>query len=122
LMRPFATLVKRTSLVPTTPFMPAEDFPWVRPLETHWREIRRELEEVLVYLHDLPAFHEINGDATTIRNDDWKTFFFYGFRRRSEANFRRCPQTAELISRVPGVTTAFFSILGPGVRIPPHTG
>ena len=77
---------------------------------------------MLVYRDDLPAFHEINADATDIRNDDWKSFFLYGFGKRSDANCRRCPRTAELIERVPGMTTAFFSILLPGARLPPHTG
>ena len=121
-MRPLADLVARTSIVPTSPILNATDFPWTRPLEENWLEIRRELEGVLVYRDDLPAFHEINGDATTISSDRWKSFFFYGFGRRSEANCRRCPRTAELISRVPGVTTAFFSIMAPGVRLPPHRG
>ncbi|HVU51377.1 MAG TPA: aspartyl/asparaginyl beta-hydroxylase domain-containing protein [Polyangia bacterium] len=121
-MRPLADLVARTSRVPTSPILSARDFPWVKPLEESWREIRSELEGVLTYRDDLPAFHEINGDATTIRDDKWKSYFFYGFGRRSEANCRRCPRTAELISRVPGMKTAFFSILAPGVRIPPHRG
>jgi aspartyl/asparaginyl beta-hydroxylase (cupin superfamily) len=122
LMRRLARVVERTSLVPTTPFLDARDFPWVRPLEDHWIDIRRELEGVLVYRDDLPAFHEINGDATTIANDGWKSYFLYGFGRKAEANCRRCPRTAALIEKVPGLTTAFFSILGPGVRLPPHTG
>jgi beta-hydroxylase len=121
-LRPAAALVERTSLVPTTPFLRAEDFPWIAALEAGFADMRRELETVLTWRHDLPAFHEINGDATDIRNDGWKSFFFYGFGQRSEDNCRRCPRTAELIARVPGMTTAFFSILLPGARLPPHTG
>src|SRR4051812_23928296 len=74
IMAPAAAIVERTSLVPTTPFLRSEDFIWTRPFEASWREIRRELEGVLVHRDDLPAFHEINGDATDIRNNDWKTF------------------------------------------------
>jgi beta-hydroxylase len=121
-MAPLAALVERTSLVPTTPFMRSEDFLWTRPLEANWRDIRDELESVLVYRDDLPAFHEINADVTDIANNDWKSFFFYGMGMRAEANCRRCPRTAALIDAVPGVTTAFFSILMPGARLPPHTG
>jgi beta-hydroxylase len=121
-MRRLAAIVARTSLVPTTPFLRDEDFPWVAPLNASWREIKAELEGVLTYRDDLPAFHEINGDATNISHDDWKSYFLHGFGRRSDANCRRCPRTAELIERVPGMKTAFFSILGPGVRLPPHRG
>ena len=121
-MSRLAKVVARSSLVPTTPILRTEDFPWARLLEDGWKDIRRELEGVLSYRADLPAFHEINGDATNISHDDWKSFFFYGFGRRSDANCRRCPRTAELIERVPGMMTAFFSILGPGVHLPPHRG
>ena len=121
-MRRLATIVARSSLVPTTPILSSRDFPWAKPLEHDWKIIRQELEAVLIRRAELPAFHEINGDATNIANDDWKSFFFYGFGRRSEDNCRRCPRTAELIQRVPGMKTAFFSILGPGVRLPPHHG
>lgn len=122
LLRPATALVERTSLVPTTPFLRAEDFPWIPALEAGYAGIRRELEGVLTYRDDLPAFHDINGDATDLDNDDWKSFFFYGFHKRSKANCLRCPRTAELVARVPGMTTAFFSILLPGARLPPHTG
>jgi beta-hydroxylase len=121
-MNPLADFVARTSLVGTTPILSHGDFPWARKLEDGWREIRRELEGVLVHHHALPRFHEINGDATNISHDDWKSFFLYGFGKRSDANCRRCPITAALIESVPGMTTAFFSILGPGVRLPPHKG
>ena len=122
LLRPAASLVERTSLVPTTPFLRAEDFPWIPPLEAGYADIRRELDTVMGWRNELPAFHDINGDATDLNNDDWKSYFFYGFNKRSKANCQRCPRTAALISRVPGMVTAFFSILLPGARLPPHTG
>jgi beta-hydroxylase len=121
-MATLARIVARTSRVPTTPFMSERDFPWVWPLEDNWKSIRRELEGVLTYRNDLPAFHEINGDATNIGHEDWKSYFFYGFGRKSPGNCGRCPKTTALIERVPGMTTAFFSIMGPGVRLPPHKG
>ena len=34
----------------------------------------------------------------------------------------RCPQTAKLITAIPGMFTSFFSILSPGKHIPPHRG
>jgi len=115
-------IIVNTSLVPTTPFLAKDDFPWSRDLEANWRDIRAELDAVLVYKDDLPAFHTISGDVTHIKSDDWKTFFFYGYGFRAEANLARCPRTAALLSRIPGLTTAFFSILAPGIRITPHRG
>jgi beta-hydroxylase len=121
-LEPATKLIERTSLVPTTPFLRPQDFQWTYDLERGWRDIRHELEAVLTWRNDLPAFHEINADATDIRNDDWKSFFLYGWGARSEDNCRRCPRTAALVEQVPGMKTALFSILAPGVRVPPHRG
>ncbi len=121
-MKPLAHWVAMTSRVPTTPFLRAEDFPWIERLEAHWQDIRAELDAVLTFRNDLPAFHEINGDATDISNEHWKSFFFYGFRHRSDVNCARCPRTTALIEEIPGMTTALFSILEPGARLPPHLG
>ncbi len=113
----------RASLVPTTPFLDPALLPWTAELEAHWREVRAELDAVLVHHADLPNFQDISTDQATITDDDrWKTFFLYGFGFRSDANCARCPRTAELLAEVPGMTTAFFSILSPGKHIGPHRG
>ena len=112
LMSPIEKLVVRTSLVDTTPMLPAEQFPWIAELEAGYSDIRAELDEVLATRRDLPAFHEISADVGDISTDDqWKTFFFYGYGFRADSNCNRCPRTAALLERVPGLTTAFFSIL-----------
>jgi hypothetical protein len=89
ILHPMAKVVERTSLVPTTPFLDLATFSWIRRMEDNWRDIRSEMEGMLAYRDALPAFHKINGDATDIRNDDWKSFFFYGFGKRIEANCQR---------------------------------
>jgi beta-hydroxylase len=122
LMAPLERVILRSSLVADTPFLPVDEFPWARTLEANWRDIRAELETVLEHQNDLPAFHEITADVSDISDTNWKTFFFYGYGFKSESNCRRCPRTAALLEGVPGLTTAFFSILAPGKRIPPHRG
>jgi beta-hydroxylase len=116
-------LVLRSSLVPTTPFLAADTFDWIPRLEAEWRTIREELDAVLEDRDLLPNFQDISADQASITDDDgWKTFFFEAYGFRSEANRARCPRTAALIDSVPGLTTAFFSILAPGKTIPPHRG
>lgn len=103
-------------------FDPAE-FPWTRRLEANWQTIRKELDQVLEMKDDLPNFQDISEDQKGITQDNrWKTFFFYGYGFKSEENCRRCPETARLVESVPGMKTAFFSILEPGKHIPPHRG
>ena len=122
LMGPLERSVMRSSLVPASPYLDTEHFPWARELEGQWRVIREELDSVLVHEGDLPAFHEIAADVSEIAHDQWKTYFFYGYGFRADGNCARCPRTAALLDGIPGLTTAFFSILAPGTRIPPHRG
>jgi beta-hydroxylase len=116
-------VVLRSSLVPTTPFLPLDTFPWISGLERRWPAIRAELDRVLDHRDELPNFQDISVDQASITNDDgWKTYFFYGYGFRSDANCARCPETAALLSEVPGLKTAFFSILSPRKRIGAHRG
>jgi beta-hydroxylase len=113
----------RFSRVGDRPFHAPEQFPWARTLEAHWPVIRDELDGILRYREAIPNFQDISKEATTIsRGDDWKTFFLYGYGQKEEGNCARCPRTTELIEQVPGMTTAFFSILSPGKHIPAHRG
>jgi aspartyl/asparaginyl beta-hydroxylase (cupin superfamily) len=115
--------VLRSSTVPTTPFLDPNVFDWVGDLEAGWQTIRSELDEVLRYRDDLPNFQDISTDQATITDDDrWKTFFLFGYGFKSEANCARCPGTTELLERVPGMTTAFFSILSAHKHIGEHRG
>jgi ornithine lipid ester-linked acyl 2-hydroxylase len=115
--------VLRASTVPTTPFLPLDTFSWIPALEEHWTTIRAELDDVLSYRNDLPNFQDISVDQASITDDDgWKTYFFFGYGFRADANCARCPQTAALLDAIPGLTTAFFSILSPGKHIGEHRG
>ena len=51
-----------------------------------------------------------------------KAFFFFAYGLTAEPNCRRCPETARLLKSVPGIKTAFFSILKPHAHIPEHCG
>lgn len=62
-------------------------------------------------------------EQISITNDHkWKTFFLYGFGEKSVHNCARCPETTAVIEQIPGLLTAFFSILHPGKHIPAHRG
>lgn len=115
--------VLRSSLVPRTPFLESDTFPWIAAMEAGWTGIREELDEVLRYRQDLPNFQDISVDQASITDDDgWKTYFFFAYGFRSEANCRRCPRTAAMLDAIPGVTTAFFSIFAPHKHVGEHRG
>lgn len=117
------SLIARASLVGNPPIFDPKDFPWAQTLEEHTPVIRQELEQIMQQPELLPNFQEISSDQIAITRDDgWKTYFLYGMGYKAERNCARCPETSRLIEQVPGMKTAFFSILSPGKHIPPHRG
>jgi ornithine lipid ester-linked acyl 2-hydroxylase len=116
-------MLARQSVLPDQPFFDPADFPWVRDVEENWKQIRAELDAVLAYRDALPNFQDISTDQYNLTDDDrWKTYFFYGYGFKSDANCARCPETTRLVESIPGMETAMFSILAPHKRIPPHDG
>jgi beta-hydroxylase len=85
--------------------------------------VRRELDQTLDLVKDLPSFHEVSPDQKRIsKGESWKIFPFYVFGDRFDPNCERCPETARLLDRVPNIRNAMFSILAPHYHIPPHKG
>ena len=113
----------RFSEVGTDPFLDPVEFPWTPLLEEHYPAIRAEAEQVLKVRDALPNFQDIAPDQIDLSDDDrWKTFWFVGYDVWDDPNCLRCPVTAAVLRAIPGLTTGFFSILGPGKRLPPHYG
>jgi beta-hydroxylase len=98
-------------------------FPWAREIEAEWPAIRAELDRVLTRKDDLPGFHELSTDVSTISQDrGWKTFFLCGYGFKSDNNIRLCPETWRICQKIPGLITVMFSILEPGKHLPAHRG
>ena len=117
-------IISRYSLVEDTPFFESKRFDWTSTLEQNWRQIRNELDVVLQYTDELPRFQDISPDQSVNISKDslWKTFFLYGYGVKMEQNCSYCPETTRIIEQIPGLKTAFFSILLPGKQIPEHRG
>jgi len=113
----------RYSSVPDQPIFDSLNFPWTSALEANWEKIRAELDQVLQRPETLPNFQDISKDQINITQDDrWKTFFLYGYGYKMDSNCNMCPETTRLVESLPGMLTAFFSVLAPGKHIPPHRG
>lgn len=98
-------------------------FPWAAEIEKEWALVRRELDAVMRYRDQMPSFQEILSVVSAIQTDDnWKTFFLAGIGMDCSENAKRCPETMRLLGKIPGMSTAFFSILSPGKHIPAHRG
>ena len=116
-------LLSRHSLVSLEPVLDTENFPWLRHLEAATPAIQREAERLLRNIAAVPPMNEMSPDHRRIAGDGgWRSFFLVGYRYRLEANCARCPETIEALSHVPGLVTALFSILEPGMHVGRHSG
>ncbi len=123
------------------PFLPADEFfershfPWLPTLEAQTAAIRRELAALLAsgapgfapYVNMAPGVPDnkwtpLDGSAA------WDAYYLWHYGKPVADAHRRCPATIAALAAVPQLhvpgrcPNAFFSILRPGARIPPHTG
>jgi aspartate beta-hydroxylase len=116
-------------------FFEREHFPWLEAVEAATTSIRDELMAVLsddqsgiepyiAFDDGLPLrqWKELNHSRR------WSAYFLWNQGRVEKSHLSRCPLTAAVLANVPQVDipgrgpTAFFSILEPHTKIPPHTG
>jgi aspartyl/asparaginyl beta-hydroxylase (cupin superfamily) len=122
--------------LPAIPFFDRALSPWLDELEAATPELLAEAMAVAANPDD-PAFVPYvdnppgvpaNQWAELDHSQLWSAFFFWKHGRLNEANAARCPRTMALLERMPLVgiegrtPNAFFSVLAPNTRIPPHTG
>jgi beta-hydroxylase len=123
LTRRLSDFLGNQSLVGDTPIIANDHFGFLQEFVKNWPAIRQEAEAILNFRDAIPAFHDVSPDQHKIsKGKNWKTFILYGFGNRLEKNCTQAPKTAELLSRVPHIQTAWFSILSPGYHIRAHRG
>lgn len=120
--------------LPAVEFPEREGFPWLDAFEAATAEIRAEAEAVFREGADFnPYISKPTGaplDQWRDLNDSkrWSSYFLLKNGTRIEEHLARCPKTAALLAQAPlcdvpeHAPTAFFSVLAPKTRIPPHTG
>lgn len=123
MLRVSEALIRRVSTDGRRVYFDPSEFSWVSVLEEEWRGIRAELDDVLRSRADIPSFQDVSEEQRAITQDDrWKVYVLSVFGTRIESNCARCPRTARLLSNIPGLRNAMFSILAPGKHIPEHRG
>lgn len=119
----FDWLIGRSSLVPNDPVLQSQLFPWTQTLRDHWQAIRAEAVTVALQHNAAPSLVTISPDHKGIAEpDSWRSYFLYGYGYAINENIARCPHTARALAAIPGLNSAFFSILAPGTHIPDHRG
>lgn len=104
-------------------FYEADEFPWARDVEAGWMDVRAELEALLPRISELPNLQDLDVGLKVLSTDSkWKIFMMYGYGQKIPQALKQCPKTAQLLERIPGVSSALFSILRGPKNIPPHRG
>jgi aspartate beta-hydroxylase len=121
--------------LPAIEFFDRSQFPWLETFEAHWEQIRAELLQVLMtdqdglqpYI-DFPLSAPLDQWRDLNKSRSWSAYFLWNQGTALSDHMARCPVTARALD-LPGrpsiqarAPTAFFSLLEPKTRIPPHTG
>jgi beta-hydroxylase len=115
--------IARSSEVGDPPVFDPAVFPFTRAFEERWAVICKEAEQVLATGFAMARVDQISRDHRRITDGDgWRSYFLHGYGYRNERACRRCPETAKLLETVPGLHSAFFSIMEPGQKLVPHRG
>lgn len=119
----FDRLLMRSAATPEYEVFPKDVFPWIPYLESQTPTIRAEAASLLRDRMSVPSVREISPDHAKIATDErWRSFFLWGYGVKIEANCARAPETARILENIPGLLTAFYSIMLAGAHVPRHTG
>ena len=111
------------SRISNGPVLNAADFDWTAELAKHSDVIREEALAIYRHQDAIPPLKDLSPDHAGIATDDsWRSFFLIGYGEHIHENIARAPRTAALAEQIPGLNSAFFSILAPGTVIPRHRG
>ncbi len=121
--KPLDRLLVRYSGVGNPSVFEHGTFDWASELEAGWETIRDEALAVMNDDANTPPLRDLSPDHRGIARDDhWRCFFIWGYGQRVERNAALCPRTTEIVERIPGLLSAFYSIHTPGTLVPEHRG
>jgi beta-hydroxylase len=123
-LRPFLNRVLVPySKVGNAPLSRPELFPWIAHLIEQVPAIRAEADAILRHQKAIPPFRDFApGHERIVGEDDWRSFFFWGYGYPVPENLARCPDTARAVAIVPGLVSAIYSIVPAGAHIKRHKG
>jgi len=98
------------------------EYPELSVLAQNYPAIRAECEQLLQMRLQIPGMEELTSYTSSgIHQISWKTIMFKSG-KFIEENCALAPRTAALLREIPGIYTAFFSVLEPRQHIKAHWG
>ncbi len=119
-MAPINALVYLFSKAPSSPYLNRQDFPELDLFKENWHIIKEEAQHLLAD----------GGIKASAKRDDigfnsffkrgWKRYYLKWYAGNLPSAEQTCPQTLELISRVPSINAAMFTYLPAGSKLGLH--
>jgi len=98
------------------------DYPALRQIEENYEVIREECDGLMEAREKLVPMASLGSyTAGETHTAQWTTLMFKSG-EFIEDNCKLAPRTADILRKVPGVYTAFFSVIEPHQHIPAHYG
>lgn len=120
LMAPFNSLFYLFSAVPTTPIVGTSHFPELLPLRNGWKTIRDEAATLLDADEILPSHRHDDLVFMSFYKRGWKRFHLKWYGDFLPSARRLCPKTVELVTSIPNVRAAAFTVLPAGAELGKH--
>ena len=98
-----------------------EMFPWLYQLETNWETVRDELQSFVKNGTGMCNVHTTGGDELN-KESKWKLAMIFGYGKPIDEVKSSFPVTLSILTKLPEVQNAAFSLLKAGGSIPPHYG
>jgi beta-hydroxylase len=119
-MAPYNALMYLFSAVPARPFIDLRQFPELDALRNHWTVIRDEALKLFDegYIRSATKYNDLGFNS--FFKSGWKRFYLKWYDDFLPSARDLCPQTTELLSKIPSVHAAMFALLPPGARLPSH--
>lgn len=96
-------------------------FPWLQQLEANWEVIRDELLSFVKNGAGMCNVHTTGGDELN-KESKWKLAMIFGYSKPIDEIKPSFPITLSILTKLPEVQNAAFSLLKAGGSIPPHRG
>ncbi|MCS6933704.1 MAG: aspartyl/asparaginyl beta-hydroxylase domain-containing protein [Chitinophagales bacterium] len=104
-------------------FYNTDEFTWCKNVELLYPYIQQEVTKALLDYETIPELKYLSEEQERIvKGNRWKSLFFYAYGKKIDKNLDAFPYTQQALGHIPGMVTAFFSILEPHTRLVPHRG
>lgn len=120
LFAPYNLVMYACSAVPAVAFPDRKRFTDVDVLRDNWETIRDEATGLTDQGHIRDALKDTDASFSSFIKVGWKRFYVKWYGDPLPSAQVLCPQTVELVNRIPRVKAAMFALLPPGVTLNLH--